>query len=181
LAVLPIVCYEDEILRRVSEPVDEITDEVRELAASLAETMTAFSGVGLAAPQVGENIRLFVLHHELVSGAEEPVAFINPELETSGESYTDREGCLSFPEIYGRVRRLSRAKLRATNLDGEPVEVELIALGARAVQHEIDHLDGILFVDHLGKGQRLLISGKLKQLSARTSRGWRRKIEDEVK
>lgn len=179
MAVLPIVCYGDETLRRVSEPVGEITEEIRALAAEMAETMTAFSGLGLAASQVGRNLRLFVLHPSLVPDAEEPVVFIDPELELLGEVYTDREGCLSFPELYGRVKRHSRVKIRARGLDGEPLEYELTALAARAAQHEYDHLEGIAFIEHLSKAQRLLLDGKLKRLASRSAEGWRRRIEDE--
>jgi len=185
LAVLPIYCYEHDILRRAADPIDLVDgkadDEVRKLAADMTETMAAFDGLGLAAPQVGVSRRLFILHQNLLPEAEEPRAFINPELELDGEPYIDREGCLSLPEIFGRVKRYSRVELRATGLEGEELKLELPMLAARAAQHEFDHLEGILFVDHLTKGQSMLVRGRLQQLAARTAQGWLRRLKDDTK
>lgn len=179
MAVLPIHCYEHEALRRAADPITDIDDEIRRLAADMRETMLAFEGLGLAAPQVGVSRRLFILHHNLLPEAEEPRVFINPELEPAGEPYIDREGCLSLPELYGRVKRHSRVTLRAVDLEGRKLELELALLAARAAQHEFDHLEGVMFVDHLAKGQRMLLRGRLKQLAARTAQGWLRRLEDE--
>ncbi len=184
VAILPIFCYDDETLRRDSAPVDDAASLV-ELARDMGETMLAARGLGLAAPQVGRNVRLIVLHPRLIPGIApeenaEPIPIINPEYEPMGGLFSDKEGCLSLPQIYGRVARYDRVRLRARDLDGGELDFVLDGLAARAIQHEVDHLNGVLFVDRLSKAQRMLFHRKLKALAAQTERGWRRIVPDDL-
>ncbi len=189
MAILPIICYDDEILRRVSESVGD-PGGLERLALDMGETLLAAEGIGLAAPQVGQNLRLIVIQPRLVSDlasndAENvedtaPIPLINPEYEPLSGLHTDREGCLSFPDIYGRVARYWKLRLRALGIGGETVNLELEGFASRVIQHEVDHLDGILFVDRLGKAQRMLLHRKLRALNAQTKRGWRRIIPNGV-
>lgn len=133
---------EDPILRKTSKPIIEITEKIKILAADMLETMYSASGVGLAAPQVGMLKRLVV-----IDVGEGPIIMINPEIiDKSGEEEC-QEGCLSFPGIVGDVVRPTYVKAKATNLNGEEVIIEGKDLLARAICHEIDHLNGVLFVD----------------------------------
>ena len=144
MAVLPITVLGAPILRQATLPVAAVTADLRALADDMFETMRAASGIGLAAPQVGRSERLCV-----VEVGELAVALFNPEIVEREGKIKWEEGCLSIPEIFGWVDRSARVKVRATGTDGEPVEVEGTDLLAVCLQHEIDHLDGKLFVDHL--------------------------------
>ncbi len=181
MSVLPIVCYGGKGLREVCEPISEITDEVRSLAAEMSETMVAFEGLGLAAPQIGKNLRMVLLNALLFT--EEPtgaaVVLINPELTLIGKRFVDREGCLSLPDIFARVPRNFTVTLKATGLDGEAIEGEFSGMAARALQHELDHLDGILFIDHVSKAIRALLGKRLRALEELSKTGWLRRREDE--
>jgi len=184
VAILPIFCYDDEVLRRDNTPVNDAAS-LAGLARDMGETMLAARGLGLAAPQVGENVRLVVLHPRLIPGivpeeSAEPVPLVNPEYEPMGVLFSDKEGCLSLPEVYGRVARYERVHLRARNLEGGELDLDLEGLAARAIQHEVDHLNGTLFVDRLSKAQRMLLHRKLKALAAQTKRGWRRIVPDDL-
>ncbi len=166
MAVREILIIGDPTLARVSEPVSEITEDVVRLARDMVETVHAAPGVGLAAPQVGVNKRLIVVD---VSVGEDNAALhvlINPEIvEREGEAVCE-EGCLSVPDIKEKVVRPYRVVVRGLDLQGRPVEVEGEDLLARALCHEIDHLDGILFVDKLSALKRTLIRKKLKKNAA---------------
>lgn len=144
MAILPITVLGSPILRQVTTPVAEVTDELRQLAADMFETMRAAQGVGLAAPQVGRTERLCVVEVGDVS-----VALFNPEIVAREGKIKWEEGCLSIPEVFGWVERAGYVKVRATGLDGAAVEVEGTELLSVCLQHEIDHLDGKLFIDHL--------------------------------
>lgn len=149
MAVLyPIRKYPDSVLRQKAQPITEITDEVRKLATDMIETMYAASGVGLAANQVGVALRLIVID---MGGEERPntVAVINPEIVEAVGEETAEEGCLSVPGFYEPVKRALHVTVKVTDLDGSERTVKCTGLAARAFQHEIDHLDGILFIDHL--------------------------------
>lgn len=144
MAILPITVLGSPVLRQVTTPVTEVTDELRQLAADMFETMRAAQGVGLAAPQVGRTERMCVVEVGDVS-----VALFNPEIVERDGKIKWEEGCLSIPEVFGWVERSAYVKVRAMGLDGAPVEVEGTELLAVCLQHEIDHLDGKLFIDHL--------------------------------
>lgn len=142
---LPLRFFGDQVLRRVSQPVTDITGDVVELAERMLVTMEKASGAGLAAPQVGRTLRMFV--HALPDEA--PAVLINPHIvEMSGE-WTYSEGCLSIPGLYYELVRPKIVHVRAIGLDGNELEVEGDELLGRVIQHEIDHLDGVLFVDRL--------------------------------
>jgi peptide deformylase len=144
VSILDIRVLGDPILRQSTEPVKEITDELRALVADMFETMHHARGIGLAAPQVGRTERLAVVEIE-----GEPLVVINPEiLETSGKAKAE-EGCLSIPDIYADVERPKDVAIRAMDLEGNSYELQATELLARCLQHEIDHLDGKLFLDYL--------------------------------
>jgi peptide deformylase len=145
VSVLDIRVLGDPILREDTNPVTEITDELRTLARNMFDTMYAAKGIGLAAPQVGRTERMAVVDVE-----DSPIVIINPEVvETQGKTVKGEEGCLSIPDIYADVERPERVRVRATDLDGKEFEIEADGLFARCLQHEIDHLHGKLFVDYL--------------------------------
>jgi len=163
MAVLPIRISGDPALHSPAKPVDEIGDEVRRLVADMFETMDAAPGVGLAAPQVGVGLRIFTYGWVDESETRWRGVAINPELWISpppaGEPDVDEEeGCLSFPGERFGLRRAEAAILRATDLDGEPFEIEAHGWLARIFQHEYDHLDGTLYVDRLGERDRRIVA-----------------------
>jgi peptide deformylase len=143
------------VLKQTSKPVEAVDDLIRTLMDDMLETMYAAPGIGLAAIQVGEPKRVIVM--DLARGEEpkEPRFFVNPEIVWSSEELTPyEEGCLSVPEVYDEVERPARVKVRYLNYQGEPVEDEADGLYAVCIQHEIDHLNGVLFVDHLSRLKR---------------------------
>ena len=144
MAVLPITVLGSPVLRQVTTPVTEVTDELRQLASDMFDTMRAAEGVGLAAPQVGRTERLCVVEVGEVSAV-----LINPEIIAREGKIKWEEGCLSIPEVFGWVERSAYVKVRALGLDGQPYELEGRELLAVCIQHELDHLDGKLFIDHL--------------------------------
>jgi peptide deformylase len=183
---LSILQYGAPILRAKGKRIEKIDERIRELAQNMIETMHAASGVGLAAPQVGESLQLTVLD---VSQVEDrlstmelngksvdpqramPLVLINPQIDLGGETETATEGCLSFPEITGEIERARSITVRAQNLDGEAVEIEATGFLARAIQHEVDHLNGILFIDRMSAAAKTSLSSKLKRLQKETQRG----------
>ena len=157
--------YSDPVLREKALPVQEITDVERKLAEDMLTTMyTSPIGVGLAAPQVGVLKRLIVI--DLARGDPEgaPLVLFNPKIQSLAGETIEEEGCLSFPGITANVKRAAKAVVTAQGIDGEPIRIEGEDLLARALQHEIDHLDGILFIDHLSGLKRQFLRGKLKKL-----------------
>jgi peptide deformylase len=186
--ILPILEYGDPILRAKGKPIDNIDDRIRELAANMIETMHAANGVGLAAQQVGEALQLTVLDVSLVEDrpstlkvdgkdvepkAAMPLVLINPEIELHGAPETGVEGCLSFPEITGDIERANTVIVRAQTWEGGTVEVEATGFLARAIQHEGDHLNGILFIDRMNSAAKAALSSRLKRLQKETRRGTR--------
>ena len=141
----PILIHPNDKLKRVAQPIDVITDETVALLDNLYETMVANDGIGIAAPQVGKNKRIAVV--EVDEG--DKIELINPEIiEAKGESI-DVEGCLSIPHVYGTVKRADEVTVRYYDREGEEIEVTAFGYLARAFQHEIDHLDGVLFVEKM--------------------------------
>ncbi|MGB6370555.1 MAG: peptide deformylase [Atribacterota bacterium] len=159
MAILEIKEYGDPVLREKALPVKEITPEILNLIKDMAETMYTASGVGLAALQVGVPKRII-----LVDGEEDGlIVLINPMIIKSEGKVVAEEGCLSVPDIYSQVKRSSKVTIKALNENGDPIEITKEDLTARALQHEIDHLDGILFIDRIGKMERQILLNKLKK------------------
>ena len=157
-----ILHYGEEPLRQESQPIKEIDDEIRELVKDMFETMYKNNGVGLAAPQVGVNLALFVVD----TGNDQPLIFINPEISKgSGKEVMD-EGCLSFPGMREKVERALKVTARATGLDGRQFEIKAEGLLARAIQHELDHLEGVLLVDRISKARRLQLKRDLERIAS---------------
>lgn len=149
------------VLRERSSEVPEVDDHVRELVADLFDTMRAEQGIGLAANQIGIAERVAIVD---TGEGEEAIVLINPVIVEREGTIRDEEGCLSIPDIYGDVDRAARVVVQTTTLEGNRVAVEATALRARTVQHEIDHLDGILFVDHLSPLKRRMLLKKWKKM-----------------
>ncbi len=152
MARLPILEYPDPRLRLRAEPVTKIDDEIRRLAADMQETMYEASGIGLAATQVNVQKRLLVV--DVSETRNEPHCLINPEILEAEGTFRSEEGCLSVPETYDFVERAQRIRVRALDTSGETIELSPEDLLAVCIQHEIDHLDGKLFVDYLSEMKR---------------------------
>jgi peptide deformylase len=184
--ILPILQYGDPILRAKGKRIEQIDDGLRELAANMIETMHAAHGVGLAAQQILETLQLTVLDISAVEdrpstlklngkdidpNSAMPLVLINPEIELRGETEVGVEGCLSFPEITGDIERAQCVRVRTQNLEGEVIEIEAGGFLARAIQHEHDHLNGILFIDRMSSAAKAALSSRLKRLQKETRRG----------
>ena len=191
---LSILQYGDPILRAKGRRVDKIDDPLRELVAEMIETMHTANGIGLAAQQVGQALQLTVLDVSQVEDrpstmklngedvdpkASMPLVLINPEIELGSTTEVGTEGCLSFPEITGEIERAESIIARAENLDGAKIDIEASGLLARAIQHEVDHLNGILFIDRMNSAAKAALSSRLKRLQKQTKRGKRIRPEDE--
>jgi peptide deformylase len=188
--VLPIVKYGDPVLRRRGERISTITDDVRMFVADMLDTMASARGVGLAAQQVGRALQLAVIDVRGVkdrpsqlwlSGQEAdvdsfmPVVLINPVIRPIGERTKGPEGCLSFPEIYGDVERPAEVEVIALNERGEEFRFKAGGLLSRAVQHEVDHLNGVLFIDRMDSACREEVRDEIEQLSAKTKKSLEKK------
>jgi peptide deformylase len=166
-----ILIHPDPRLKKACDPITEITDEVKRLAADMLETMYDAPGIGLAAPQVGVTKRLLVMDC-IKDGPPEPMALINPQVVWASEDVsTYEEGCLSIPEQYAEVKRPAAVKVRWTDLDGAAQERTFEGLWSTCVQHEMDHLDGKLFIDYLGPLKRQMITRKMEKLKRERARG----------
>jgi peptide deformylase len=164
--ILKIVKYPDPILQQPGEPVTEFDEELRELVADMFETTYASQGIGLAAPQVGVSKRLTVIDLSAGKDPEQKLVLINPEVISSeGRQYED-EGCLSFPEIREKVVRASKVRIRAQDANGKWFEMDGVELLSRAFQHEIDHLDGILFIFRMSPLKRSLNLRKIRKMQS---------------
>ncbi|MEM6701059.1 MAG: peptide deformylase [Acidobacteriota bacterium] len=166
MALLKIVQYPDPILRQVCEPVETVDEKLRQLVADMVETMHDAPGIGLAAPQIGVSKRLAVIDLGVGEEEDELLVLLNPEIVDSSGKATDTEGCLSIQDLTERVTRPEFVTLRASNLEGESYEIEADGLLARAIQHELDHLDGVLFIDHLKGLRRERARRRLKRLGS---------------
>jgi peptide deformylase len=166
MALLPILRYPDPRLHRRAAPITLVDARIRQLAADMAETMYAAPGIGLAAPQVDQHFRLIVI--DVSEDKSQLQVFINPELlEKSGECEGE-EGCLSVPGIYELVTRASHVKVRALGLNGKPFELEADDLLAVCIQHEMDHLEGKVFVEYLSRLKQTRIRSKLLKQARET-------------
>jgi len=158
-----ILTYPDPRLRKKSEPIVEITDDIRKKGLALMDLMHVAQGIGLAAPQVGWHVRILVIN--LSGQRRDGLIFLNPQIEsTSKQTFAAQEACLSLPGISGKVIRPREVVITAMNMDGELNQFELDGMLARCFLHEYDHLMGILFVDKLSPAKKQAIKGKLKRL-----------------
>jgi peptide deformylase len=187
--ILPILQYGDPILRAKGRRIEQIDNRIRELAANMIETMHAAHGIGLAAQQIGEALQLTVLDISAVEDRPStlklngkdttdpktvmPLVLINPEIELRGETEVGLEGCLSFPEITGDIERALSIMVRAQTLEGGTIHIEAGGFLARAIQHEGDHLNGILFIDRMRSAAKAALSSRLKRLQKEAKRGIR--------
>jgi peptide deformylase len=162
--IYPIVKFPDPILQQPAEPVTVFDAELRKLVDDMFTSMYDAQGIGLAAPQIGVSKRLTVIDLSFQKKPEDKIVLINPEVIEIKGKQVEEEGCLSLPEIRDRVVRAAEVKVRAQDADGKPIEVEGTELLARAMQHEIDHLDGILFIFRLSRLKRDLQLRKIRKL-----------------
>ncbi len=181
--ILPIVKYGHPVLRKKGERIEKITPEIKQLIADMFETMEASHGVGLAAQQIGQALQLTVIDVRDVKDRPStlelkgspadvdeimPLVLINPEITPVGEPAAGGEGCLSFPEIFSEITRPESVDVKALNGKGKPIQFRCGGLLARAVQHETDHLNGILFIDRMERKQKDEIRDELDALQAAT-------------
>lgn len=167
MALREVLQFPDKRLREVSEPIAEITDEIRALAQDLCEVMYDEPGIGLAAPQLGEAVRMVVVDTEWNQEDAEraPLILVNPELSEREGTILWTEGCLSVPDFEADVKRAERVRLRALDLDGKEIDLRAEGLQAVCLQHEIDHLDGMLFIDRISRLKRTrYVQRRKKQL-----------------
>lgn len=177
--ILEIVNYPAPVLRQVGERIEDVTEEILDLADSMIETMEEAHGVGLAAQQVGHAIQLAIVdvsHDEdcvsycRVNGEDTaledicPLVFINPEIKPIGDKETESEGCLSFPDLRSDITRRSEVIAKVETIDGDHLTIETDGLFARALQHEVDHLFGKLFIDRMSSARKLGIRKQLKEM-----------------
>jgi peptide deformylase len=172
MALREILILPDKRLRLVSEPVKKITAEVRKLVDDMFETMYDAPGVGLAAIQIGASQRVVTIDVAKKDEPKNPQVFINPEiLGTSAETAVHEEGCLSIPEFYDDVERPAQIRVRYLDIDGKALEIEADGLLATCLQHEIDHLNGVLFIDHISKLKRDRVLKKFVKAAKRSATG----------
>lgn len=172
---LHIRLYGDKTLREVAKPVTEFTDEVKNFIDDLVFTMYEKDGVGLAAPQVGRSLRVFVVDPFWFNedGKKNPLVLVNPEFKKFQGEVDSEEGCLSLPQIFESVKRAEKVIIEGLNEKGEKVRYEADGLFSRALQHEYDHLNGILFVDKVPKLKRIFLKKKLHELQSTTDENGR--------
>jgi peptide deformylase len=162
--IYPIVKYPDPILQKPAEPITTFDAKLRELIDDMFTSMYDAQGIGLAAPQIGISSRLTVIDLSFQKDPKQKIVLINPEIVEKSGKQVEEEGCLSLPEIRDRVVRAAEVKVRAQDANGKSIEVEGTELLARALQHEIDHLDGILFIFRLSRLKRDLQLRKIRKL-----------------
>jgi peptide deformylase len=161
MAILEIKKYGDPVLRKKSLTVENIDDKIKSFARNVLETMYSVSGVGLAAPQVGVLIRLCVI--DVTADKNSPVVLINPEIKNVGDKIESEEGCLSFPKTYEKIKRFNKVDVEFTDLEGKIKRLKVDGFFAKAVQHEIDHLDAKLFIDYLPDWRRKILEKEIKR------------------
>ena len=190
---LPILQYGDPILRAKGRRIEKIDERIRQLTQDMIETMHAANGVGLAAQQVGEALQLTVLDVSQVEDRPStmklngkdvdprtamPLILINPEIKLAGETEFATEACLSFPEISGQIERAKSVIAHAQTLEDGRIEIEASGLLGRAIQHEVDHLNGVLFIDRMNSAIKAALSSRLKRMQKETKRGQRVRVQD---
>ncbi|QPC86583.1 peptide deformylase [Mesorhizobium sp. NBSH29] len=166
MSIKPLIILPDPLLRQVSKPVERVDDDLRRFAGDMLETMYDAPGIGLAAIQVGTPLRMLVI--DLAKEDEEPApqVFINPEVLRSFEERSIyEEGCLSIPDYYAEVERPARVRVKYLDRDGKEQEIEADGLLSTCLQHEIDHLNGVLFIDHISKLKRDMVVKKFRKLA----------------
>lgn len=163
MAVRTILHYPDPRLREKAQPVAEVTPAIQQLVDDMAETMYAAPGVGLAATQIGEPHRIFVIDTASDDEPSELRVFINPEIVAGEGKIVWEEGCLSFPTVTEDIERKAKVRVRALDREGKPFELEAEGLLAVAVQHELDHLDGVLMIDHMGALKKRIVDRKMRR------------------
>lgn len=169
---LDIYLFGDEVLRKRAAEITDITPEIARVAENMLETMYYHEGLGLAAPQVGVPLRLTVM--DIRREGSGKIVLINPVIREIGGKQAMEEGCLSFPDIVVSVERATELTVEFTTLSGKRKEKKMTGVAAQAVQHEIDHLDGVLLIDRMSVARRTLLSGRLRKLRTRGERGERR-------
>jgi peptide deformylase len=162
--IYPIVKFPDPVLQQPAAPVTVFDRELRQLVDDMFTSMYDAQGIGLAAPQIGISKRLTVIDVSFQKNPKDKIVLINPEIIFTKGKQVEEEGCLSLPEIRDRVARAAEVKVRAQDADGNPIEVEGTELLSRALQHEIDHLDGVLFIFRLSRLKRDLQLRKIRKL-----------------
>ncbi|TPN84126.1 peptide deformylase [Mesorhizobium sp. CU2] len=166
MSIKPLIILPDPILRQLSKPVERVDADLRRLADDMLETMYDAPGIGLAAIQIGEPRRLLVIDLAKEGEPPQPHVFINPEvLESSDQRSVYEEGCLSIPDYYAEVERPASVRVKYLDRDGKQQEVQAEGLMATCLQHEIDHLNGVLFIDHISKLKRDMVVKKFKKLA----------------
>ena len=163
MSVLEILKYPDPILRKKAKPIDRVDAKIKKLALDMIETMYAAPGIGLAAPQVGESIRLIVV--DVTQKKEGPIVLINPKVISSEGECFEEEGCLSVPDLKESIPRKQKIVIKGLNIEGNAIQISADDILAIAFQHEIDHLDGILIVDMISSLKRDIYKKKLKKKS----------------
>lgn len=164
---LSIKVYGEDILREQSRPVENLDGEMVEFLRAMNGTMIRAKGLGLAANQVGRAVRAFSIDMRHFDVLDEPRIIINPEIvDVGNKAITGEEGCLSFPGLFQMIERPDRVAIKSINIDGKEYYFEATGMVARVILHEIDHLDGILFIDKLSPAQRRLIKGKLSRIKS---------------
>ncbi len=164
-----LTLYPDPVLRRVAEPVGEFDEELQEIVRAMFRRMTASKGVGLAAPQVGLRRRILVLNP--TENPEDDLALVNPRIvDRSGPTSVMEEGCLSFPTIYAEIERPEECTVEAWSPEGERIEATFLGFPSRVIQHEHDHLEGVLLVDRMSPADKLRHKADLEELVARFKR-----------
>lgn len=172
MALRTIVKLGHPLLRRHTEPVAEIDDNVRRLVEDMIETMDEAEGIGLAAPQVAESISVLVVNNGLIEDGADPKAYINPAVYENDGADTMEEGCLSIPDVREDVARPETIKLTYLDIDGKKHDETCSGMLARVLQHEIDHLNGVLFIDRISQVKRQLLAKRLKQIAAEGKAQW---------
>jgi len=162
--IYPIVKYPESVLLKKAEPVTEFNADLKKLADDMFESMYAAEGIGLAAPQIGISKRMYVVDLSVGKNPEDRLVLINPEIIEKEGKQTEEEGCLSLPDIRDKVSRHFRVRMRAQDVNGKWFEIDGEELLSRAFQHELDHLDGILFIDRLSRLKKDLILRRIRKL-----------------